>query len=417
MSTNSINLPQELIDSIIDTLCDDRIALVSLNSASRSFSHRACSYLFRTISLRHDLLPRFVELCSQSPRILPYIQDLHVSDYTQEMDQSLYLLPNIRSISVIDGFATFVPVKFPDITSLTLRNVTFSSHLEFDGLLRSLSKLKRLSMTDISIPRFCTPPSTVEKYGFVLETLEINCRASMNAIRIAAKPDMCPLRCSHNLKLTVSISVVDFLPLILKRLSENGGRINTLRIGPSIAKDFQTVPADWSLTPCHESLSQLQHISLTVIDIPGMNPIPALHWLINFLSHAPVPSSLLSLTITIAFSKTSDGFYLVYNQGSIWNDMAAALPALSRWDIRLTNWDAMKYLEFKTLSPASGAMKRHIEKRLKSSELSGITKVWVDYFPDGYEHVTGGKSIQVSRTLTIFAHTLNGGVIPLLRFI
>ncbi|PBK61505.1 hypothetical protein ARMSODRAFT_964882 [Armillaria solidipes] len=202
MSSSAINLPQELIDSIIDTLWDDRIALLSLNSASRSFSHRACSYLFRTISLRHDLLPRFVELCSQSPRILPYIQDLHVSDYTQEMDQSLYLLPNIRSISVIDGFATFVPVKFPDITSLTLRNVTFSSHLEFDGLLRSLSKLKRLSMTDISIPRFCSPPSTVEKYGFVLETLEIHCRASMNAIRIAAKPDMCPILCSHNLKLT-----------------------------------------------------------------------------------------------------------------------------------------------------------------------------------------------------------------------
>ncbi|KAK0479077.1 hypothetical protein EDD18DRAFT_868421 [Armillaria luteobubalina] len=199
---SSMNLPQELIDSIIDTLCDDRTALLSLNSASRSFSHRACSYLFRTISLRNDLLPRFVELCSQSPRILSYIQDLHVSDFTKEMEESLGLLPNIRSVSLIDGFATFVTAKFPDITSLTLRNVTFPSHHEFDKFLRRLSNLKHLSLTDVSIPRFCTPPPTVEKYGFVLDTLEIYCRASLNAIRVTAKPDMCPLICSHNLKLT-----------------------------------------------------------------------------------------------------------------------------------------------------------------------------------------------------------------------
>ncbi|KAK0448441.1 uncharacterized protein EV420DRAFT_1566771 [Desarmillaria tabescens] len=417
MSINSINLPQEIIDSIVDTLYNDRIALLSLNGTSRGFSHRACSYLFRTVSLRSDLLPKFVELWSHSPRILPYIQNLHVSDYTHEMDESLRLLPNIHSISVIDGFATFVAVIFPAITSLTLRNVTFSSHLQFDGFLRKLPKLKHLSLTDISLPRYCSPPPIVEKYDFVLESLEIRCRASMNVLRVTAERDMCPLPSSHDLdKLTVSISLVDFLPLILKRLSENGGRVNSLHIGPSIAKDFQTGPADWSFVPCHDSLSQLQHISLTVIDIPGMNPIPALHWLINFLSHAPVPHSLSSLTITIAFSKTSNGFYLVYNQGSIWNDVAAALPALSRWDIRLTNWDAMKDLEFNTLSPASEAMKQHIEKRLKSSDSSGITKVWVDYFPDGYEQFTGGKFIQASRTSSIFASVLNRNIIPF-RFI
>ncbi|KAK0199500.1 hypothetical protein DFS33DRAFT_1388467 [Desarmillaria ectypa] len=417
MSSNSINLPQEIIDSIIDTLCDDRIALLSLNGTSRSFSHRACSYLFLTTSLRRGLLPKFVELCSHSPRILPYIQNLHVSDYTHEMDEPLRWPQNVRSISVTDGFATFVAVIFPAITSLTLRNVTFSSHLEFDGFLRRLSKLKHLSLTDVTLPRYFSPPPVVEKYGFVLESLEIHCRASMNAFRVTAEREMCPLPSSHNLKkLTVSISIVDFLPLILKRLSEAGGRVNALHIGPSIAKEYQTSPADGSFVPCHDSLSQLQHISLTVIDIPGMNPIPALQWLINFLSHAPIPNSLSSLTITIAFSKTSNGFYLVYNQGSIWNDVAAALPALSRWDIRLTNWDAMKDLEFNTLSPASGAMKRLIEKRLKSLDSSGITRVWVDYFPDGYEQFTGGMSIQTSRASNIFTSVLDGGTIPF-RFI
>lgn len=412
MSSNSIHLPQELIDCIIDTLCDDRAALLSLHGASRCFSNRACSYIFRTVSLRSDLLPRFVELCSQSPRILPYIQDLHVSDYTHEMDESLRWLPNIHSISVVDGPATFVAVIFPTITSLALRNVAFPSHLEFDGFLRRLSRLRHLSLMDVSVPRYCSPPLTVEKYGFVLESLEVHCRASMNAVRITSENDMCPLVISRALKkLTVAISVVDFLPFILKRLSENGGRIKTLCIGPSIAKDFQTGPANWSGIPCRDTLSDLQHISLTVIDMPNVNPIPSIRWLVNFLSHAPVPSALFSLTLTIAFSRTSNGYFLIFNQGSIWNDVAAALPALARWDIRLTNWDAMRDLEFRTLSPASGAVKRLIEKKLPGSGLWGVTRVGVDYFPEGYKRVSGGTSVRESRAANIFASTLNGGVI------
>ncbi|KZP28335.1 hypothetical protein FIBSPDRAFT_947914 [Athelia psychrophila] len=59
---NCSQLPQEMVDAIIDFLCDDRVALTACSLASRSLLPETRHHLFSKITLTTENIPRFVML-------------------------------------------------------------------------------------------------------------------------------------------------------------------------------------------------------------------------------------------------------------------------------------------------------------------------------------------------------------------
>lgn len=89
MAANPPYLPQELVDSIIDYVDNDRSTLLSCALVSRSWLHSSRYHLFANISLSphsqtnippQRLCARLYQMLQESPLIIPYIRTLQILD-------------------------------------------------------------------------------------------------------------------------------------------------------------------------------------------------------------------------------------------------------------------------------------------------------------------------------------------------
>ncbi|KAK0486740.1 hypothetical protein EDD18DRAFT_1360390 [Armillaria luteobubalina] len=101
------DLPQELVDRIVDELEDDRITLKNLVLVSRSFRERARHHLLRVFTLRqysdHEL-HLISHLFSEASPIPLSVRSLRIHPFNPLLNDILPLLRNVSHVHIHTGF-------------------------------------------------------------------------------------------------------------------------------------------------------------------------------------------------------------------------------------------------------------------------------------------------------------------------
>ncbi len=162
MQCTMVDFPQELVDAIIDHLIEDRLALLACLSVSSLFRCRAQFHLFPTIHLTEKRdFEEFNLLCAKSPSIPDFVKILHVTlpEFTISLPRLLrvHTLHFNGSLRVVPGdleafkrIFSWVPST---LTSLWIRDITFSSTETFRSLIEALPLLKSLSIITTFVTR------------------------------------------------------------------------------------------------------------------------------------------------------------------------------------------------------------------------------------------------------------------------
>ncbi|KAJ7582910.1 hypothetical protein C8J56DRAFT_956031 [Mycena floridula] len=178
-----MEIPQELVDSVIELCSDDLVDLRALSKVSRSFSASAQRLIFANIRLHKPIsegetetVPeRFLDLLQESPRIASWVKSLTIDAGDTNpswisSDNSLVEIlalvsPAKISLSFTGFFARFqwhlLPSKliqslsncFRNANSIALSGVHFVNLATFAHIMQECSALTKLSLTSVTFPR------------------------------------------------------------------------------------------------------------------------------------------------------------------------------------------------------------------------------------------------------------------------
>lgn len=190
MAQVPLHLPQELVDSIIAYVDDDRATLVSCAQVSRSWLHSSRHYLFANISLSpHSSgksLPqvscqRLYRVLQDSPAIIQYIRHLQIVDggsspnvptrqwITSErsLPPLLKLLTHLRQLELGASSpssplqwkslpftlqnAICTVLKLPTLSFVRLHTWTFPNLVSLAAVISSCQNLKGLSLSSVTV--------------------------------------------------------------------------------------------------------------------------------------------------------------------------------------------------------------------------------------------------------------------------
>ncbi|KAK0439617.1 hypothetical protein EV421DRAFT_1905905 [Armillaria borealis] len=155
-------LPQELVDDVVDRLHDDPKALKVCSLVCHAFCARSRRHIFRTVSLVNEKrCIDFCDLCQKSLYISRSVAILHVS--TNSVVEKLLKSKLLGSFVILHS-ATFRTVDFDtdrlpyhcfsaisSIRSITLAGVTFRDIVHFSTSLSYLTLLKKMNVYAIDI--------------------------------------------------------------------------------------------------------------------------------------------------------------------------------------------------------------------------------------------------------------------------
>ncbi|KAK0440127.1 hypothetical protein EV421DRAFT_810297 [Armillaria borealis] len=200
-SASIVELPQELIERIIDELSlliDSRKELITALSTARSFRTRARQHLFQTIDLNSDShMLKFNELCNASPSIVGIVRTIRIA-----------LCPT--SHSALRALQTH---SFPNLSALQVhgwkplpdgRLRIYLSQLWDDALDDFSNNLTSLSIHCLSFPSVDRFRSCIQAYprleSLSLWTVAIRDTAPVEVARICPEPPIQSLSLTANIK-------------------------------------------------------------------------------------------------------------------------------------------------------------------------------------------------------------------------
>ncbi|KAJ6557832.1 hypothetical protein B0H19DRAFT_1290986 [Mycena capillaripes] len=205
----STQLPQELIDAIIDefdpSLTDDytpafpdRQALRSCALVSRAFVRPSQRNLFSTVNTRPTFIQSpdercrlFAQLLSSAPHVGKYVKNLilgYQPAQSTSLAQILSSLPNLRTISLhsrcdyrrshyqlpVYHRDSFLAVfSLSSLRRLELRDHKFSTALELQSVLSDSIGLEELVLRDVRFSNLSAPVTRSETPRVVLKSLEV----------------------------------------------------------------------------------------------------------------------------------------------------------------------------------------------------------------------------------------------------
>ncbi|KIY65155.1 hypothetical protein CYLTODRAFT_424584 [Cylindrobasidium torrendii FP15055 ss-10] len=207
-------LPVELIDSIVDQLCDDRDALKSCSLAAQTLRPRAQAHLFKDISLESATwCEKFYRTTCLSPSLPRSVRSMRLVSFPGQWikdEPSFPLLvekmANLQQLMMFFVDWDSTPAlnsalqTLGNLTSVTLTNVSFASSIEFFNTLRCWPNLRHLTLRGIFFknrlvePIDCIP--ALEGIPTRLESLNIlstqysddNSRAILRALTHPSSP-------------------------------------------------------------------------------------------------------------------------------------------------------------------------------------------------------------------------------------
>ncbi|KAF9443191.1 hypothetical protein P691DRAFT_680026 [Macrolepiota fuliginosa MF-IS2] len=337
MAASVLHLPQELVDSIIEYVGDDRSTLCSCALVSRSWLHSSRYHLFANISLsphiQGNIPPQ--QLCAQlygvlqeSPAIVPYIRSLQIFDgglpphrtaqwisNERTLPPLLKLLTHLRQLELSASSACNVIqwkslpftlqnaictlLKLPSLTYLRLHSWTFPNLASIAAVLSSCQHLKCLSLSAVAVcedldnTHHSEPPDTIPNDEFSSGSDTANTRAPTPSLEVLtldyvnfgylgywlfAPPS--PISFSNLRELRISHSAD---PLVVEQI--------LLSIGPSL-EHLHLKPGSWDVFP----FDLRNNLNLKSLRLTLEVPETALSWCTTLLSSLSPSGFLNSLT-------------------------------------------------------------------------------------------------------------------------
>ncbi|PBK76164.1 hypothetical protein ARMSODRAFT_428151 [Armillaria solidipes] len=158
-----LDLPQEIVDDIVDNLQDDRAILITLLPVSRSLRSRTQVYLFRVIKIKHILdLNAFTALCCLSTEIPKLVKTLHLHldfKFTSTAFETLCRLVNVDTLYLNSSNAPIkrdvLDVLSPlSLTTLVLRHVALQGDPGIHDIFTMFPRIKRFSAYSVSVDSY-----------------------------------------------------------------------------------------------------------------------------------------------------------------------------------------------------------------------------------------------------------------------
>lgn len=155
-----LNLPQEIVDDIVDNLQDDRAILITLLPVSRSLHSRAQVYLFRIIKIKHILdFNTFTALCCLSTKIPKLVKTLHLHLDFKFTSAGLETLRRLVIVDTLYLNSSNAPIKRDvldvlsplSLTTLVLRHVAFQGDPGIHDIFTMFPRIKRFFAYSVSV--------------------------------------------------------------------------------------------------------------------------------------------------------------------------------------------------------------------------------------------------------------------------
>ena len=133
MLTSFADLPQEILDQVIDFLHDDKKALAGCSLVAHAWLHPARSHLFHRLRLQPQSFARAAQLLAQKPCIAGYVRELKIEEPS--------LLVNVIAASTLLEMLQY----FPNLHTMHLDKIALTAPT---GILRwRHSHLGKLRLT------------------------------------------------------------------------------------------------------------------------------------------------------------------------------------------------------------------------------------------------------------------------------
>ncbi|SJK97119.1 uncharacterized protein ARMOST_00370 [Armillaria ostoyae] len=295
-------LPQELIDLIIDELQTDVHTLRASALAGRVFLHRARTHLFRQLVLAPPLPASSLRKCrppfSSPPLpVLRYVRKLRLIGLSNrgkeqwdptELHTILDALTNLQELSIVNVDALVLKLVQTALSSkpldtLFLNVLRFEDRDGFYSLIRSFSRLKHFSLHQFQCDSPSSPPSSLITPN-ELDTLEL----AYHSYGSDVAKMLVDLRSLRGLKtLLVRPASTDDLESIGSILDATKDSLERLDVGA-----MRMING----LPCL-NLRHLQSLSLSISDSPVHQPL--LRWWTDTLGASDEAYQLEELTINV----------------------------------------------------------------------------------------------------------------------
>ncbi|KAK7448795.1 hypothetical protein VKT23_013525 [Stygiomarasmius scandens] len=292
-------LPQELVDTIIDFLFDDKDSLNSCALVSKSWLPSSRFHLFHTVALAStdtDKRRRLHDLITANPHIGNCIHYLQLSVPSEEdtaLEALLPLLPSLRKLNLTSGSlvpwlsiplsirTTILRTVFPldSLVYLCLRNWEFDDTEEFERLLESCGRnlkvlslwcVKFLAYKQTSAEEGEPKPPPIKLDSLILDYVD------------------CPSLCEWLLSEPRTLDLTSLTSLRLAHSTDTHSSIQTLLItlGPSLEKFHYKPGVSLISSPLDLSSNSSLHTIHLTLEEPE-----ALGWAVDAVASLPSAST------------------------------------------------------------------------------------------------------------------------------
>ncbi|KAK0502235.1 hypothetical protein EDD18DRAFT_684441 [Armillaria luteobubalina] len=349
--TSASDLPQEIIDSIVDEFFIDTITLRLCSTLCRSFSSRARVHLFQTIHLTSSRCFKFEPTCLSSPEIPSLVKHISFSEFRTNPCRARKVVGatiNLKHISLMNcdllPFAQFFgelePARRTFVTHISIQ----SWGLRFKEICLLLEQFPSTDILDLEGQTIKTHESKafvetfIGKKGVPIRSLDLRISQELNpfidCFRSVGKLDI-PFSVSRLRYLSVDFVRCWDLPQLDALLNETSHTLEELQF---ICCDY---PYHWKTATSLTNISHLQRLSFNLrYGVTGLNVTDssecsiAYWWQLNLAAIGDT-SHIEHVVISVALSE----YNTEYLNTAMWSRFNAVLSAPSMASLRSVTID------------------------------------------------------------------------------
>ncbi|KAK0486548.1 hypothetical protein IW261DRAFT_801992 [Armillaria novae-zelandiae] len=349
--TSASDLPQEIIDIIIDEFFVDIITLRLCSTLCRSFSSRARAHLFHTIHLTPNKCSKFESTCLSSPEIPSLVKHISFSEFRTNPCPARDIVGatiNLEHISLMNcdllpfarSFGELEPVRRTSVTHVSIQ----SWGVRFKEICLLLEQFPSTDTLELEGQTFKTFESKafvetlIGRRGLPIRKLDLRISQELNpfidCFRSVGKLDI-PFSVNQLRYLSVDFVRCWDLPQLDALLKETSHTLEELQF---ICCDY---PYHWKTATSLTNISHLRRLSfnlrygVTGLNVTDSSECPIAHWWQLNLATIGDVSRIEHIVISVALSE----YNTEYLNTAMWSKFDAVLSAPSMASLKLVTID------------------------------------------------------------------------------